>query len=277
MKNVLTCLLEPMDGENQQLEIFDLLNVSLPEFEGPLDLLLDLIRKKKMDIKDIPLAEICEPYLEYLELMEEFNMDIAIEFLDIASTLILIKSKTLLPRKSDELEEGEEEFDTEEQLRRKLIEYQKYKQLAEELNQREILGRDVFPRPEMKEEEQDLLDHPMDELSIYGLLKAYHEVLKKRSYLKPHEVKQDEFSIDRKILELLKIFKSGNVQLFINLCPRNPTRSEVIIAFIAILELAKLMLLQIHQMQEFGPVHCKPNPNIGEYIPRYREQIPNAS
>jgi segregation and condensation protein A len=266
-----------MDSENQQLEIFDLLNVNLPIFEGPLDLLLDLIRKKKMDIKDIPLTEICEPYLEYLDLMEEFNMDIAIEFLDIASTLILIKSKTLLPRRSEEDEENEEGFDTEEQLRRKLIEYQKYKQLADELNQRELLGREVFPRPELESEDQDATELSMDDLSIYGLLKAYHEVLKKRAYLKPHEVIQDEFSIDRKILELLKIFKSGHVQLFINLCPRNPTRSEVVIAFIAILELSKLTLLQIHQMQDFGPLHCKPNSNIGDYISRYREQIPNAS
>ncbi len=264
-----------MDSDNQQLEIFDLLNINLPVFEGPLDLLLDLIRKKKMDIRDIPLAEICEPYLEYLELMEEFNMDIAIEFLDIASTLILIKSKTLLPKLEEELEE-EEEFDTEEQLRQKLIEYQKFKELAEELNQRELLGRDVFPRPEISEEEETG-ELSLEDLSIYGLLKAYHQILLKQSFQKPHEITKDEFSIERKILELLKIFKSGDMQAFISLCPRNPSRSEVVIAFMAILELAKLLLLQIHQMSEFGPLHCKPNPNIGDYIPRYREQIPNAS
>ena len=264
-----------MDSDNQQLEIFDLLNINLPVFEGPLDLLLDLIRKKKMDIRDIPLAEICEPYLEYLELMEEFNMDIAIEFLDIASTLILIKSKTLLPKLEEELEE-EEEFDTEEQLRQKLIEYQKFKELAEELNQRELLGRDVFPRPEISEEEE-AGELSLEDLSVYGLLKAYHQILLKQSFQKPHEITKDEFSIERKILELLKIFKSGDMQAFISLCPRNPSRSEVVIAFMAILELAKLLLLQIHQMSEFGPLHCKPSPNIGEYIPRYREQIPNAS
>jgi chromatin segregation and condensation protein Rec8/ScpA/Scc1 (kleisin family) len=99
----------------------------------------------------------------------------------------------------------------------------------------------------------------------------------KQSYFKPHEVTRDEFSIERKILELLKIFKSGQMQPFLALCPRNPTRSEIVIAFMAILELAKLLLLQIHQMSEFGPLHCKPQPNVGDYIPRYREQIPNAS
>ncbi len=266
-----------MDKDNQQLEIFDLLNISLPVFEGPLDLLLDLIRKKRMDIQDIPLAEICEPYLEYLDLMEEFNMDIAIEFLDIASTLILIKSKTLLPKLQAEDDLQEDEFDTEEQLRQKLIEYQKYKSIAEDLNQREILGRDIFPRPDIIEENEDVKEFPSEDLSIYALLKAYHDTLRKCSYRKPHEISKEEFSIEQKILELLKIFKLGNIQLFTSLCPNNPSKSEIIITFMAILELTKLLLLQIHQMQEFGPMHCKPNPDIGDYIPRYREQIPNAS
>lgn len=267
-----------MDGANQQLEIFDLLTVNLPVFEGPLDLLLDLIRKKKMDIKDIPLAEICEPYLEYLELMEEFNMEIAIEFLDIASTLILIKSKTLLPRLAEESEINEDGFDTEAQLRQRLIDYQKFKTLAEQLNQRELLGRDVFPRPELIDEDTtETSEQALEDLSIYGLLKAYHTILLKQSYFKPHAVTQDEFSIERKILELLKIFNSGQILPFLALCPRNPTRSEIVIAFMAILELAKLLLVQIHQMSEFGPLHCKPLPNVGDYIPRFREQIPNAS
>ena len=117
-----------MTPENTQLEIFDLLKVNLKVFEGPLELLLDLIRKKKMDIHEIPLAEICEPYLRYLDLMESFDMEIAMEFLEIASTLILIKSRALLPRDTVELDE-EEEFDTEERLRQKLIEYQKYKSI----------------------------------------------------------------------------------------------------------------------------------------------------
>lgn len=266
-----------METDNQQLEIFDLLIINLPIFEGPLDLLLDLIRKKKMDIADVPLAEICAPYLEYLELMEEFNMDIAIEFLDIASTLILIKSKTLLPREEEDLEGDDEGFDTEEKLRQKLIEYQKYKEIAEELNERELLGRDIFPRPEISDEDEETELSALEDLSIYGLLKAYHDVLQKRSYLKPHEISKEEYSIDQKILELLLIFDSGNMQSFVNLCPRNPEKPEIIISFMAILELAKLLLLQIHQMAEFGPIHCKPSPNIGDYIPRYREQIPNAS
>ncbi len=261
---------------NKQLEIFDLLNVNLTVFEGPLDLLLDLIRQKKMEIQDIPLAEICEPYLEYLDLMEEFNMDIAIEFLDIASTLILIKSKSLLPKETDEIS-GEEEFDTEEQLRRKLIEYQKYKLIAETLNQRELLGRDLFPRPEASELPVETTEMLFDDLSVYNLIKAYLQSMLKKNFRKPHEVSREEFTIEQKILEFMKILRSGELQIFRNLCPPNPTKSEIILSFIAILELAKMLLLQLHQMQEFGPLHCRPNQSINEYIPVYEEQFPNAS
>ncbi|MCP4756478.1 MAG: segregation/condensation protein A [Proteobacteria bacterium] len=265
-----------METENKQLEIFDLLNVNLKVFEGPLDLLLDLIRKKKMDIQDIPLAEICEPYLEYLDLMDEFNMDIAIEFLDIASTLILIKSRTLLPNDPVDLSE-EEGMDTEEQLRQKLIEYQKYKTIAESLNERELLGRDQFPRPEIDEEQPEGVQEMFQDLTVYGLIKAYHGIIRKKGYRKPHEVSREEYSIEQKILEFMKIFLSGEIQLFRNLCPREPSKAEIIISFMAVLELARLFLLQLHQMQEFGPLHCKPKSKIGDYIPQYQEQFPNAS
>ena len=142
-----------MNNQGKQLEIFDLLKVNLTAFEGPLDLLLELIRKRKMDIRDISLAEICAPYLGYIEFMEEFDMDVAIEFLDIASTLILIKSKSLLPR--PELDDIEDDgLDTEEELRRKLIQYQRYKYISEYFDNRVILGRDTFTRPQILEEDK---------------------------------------------------------------------------------------------------------------------------
>jgi len=261
-----------MESENRQLEIFDLLNVNLKIFEGPLELLLDLIRKKKMDINEIPLAEICEPYLRYLDLMESFDMEIAMEFLDIASTLILIKSRALLPRDSIEFED-EEEFDTEEKLRQKLIEYQKFKSIAAKLIQNDILGRDLFPRPDLDETPTAEIKDLIEELSIYGLLKSYHMVKKKQEYKKPHEIIRDEYSLEQRILELLKILQSGDVHFFSNLCPLNPSASEVIISFLAILELARLYLVQLHQMQEFGPIHCKPSQDIVEHIPQVEAQF----
>ncbi|NQU66029.1 MAG: segregation/condensation protein A [SAR324 cluster bacterium] len=265
-----------MESENRQLEIFDLLNVNLKVFAGPLDLLLDLIRKKKMDIREISLSEICEPYLEQMELMEAFNMDVAIEFLDIASTLILIKSRTLLPQDSRTVE-GEEFLDTEEQLKQKLIEYQKFQLLAEELNQRELLGRELFGRPEIVESEIENRFEVFDDLSVYSLIKAYRQLIIKKGYHKPHAVSAETFSLEEKILAFLKIFQCGKMQTFSDLCPRNPTKPEIIISFMAILELARLFLLQIQQMQEFDVLHCIPNSNVNDFLGNYDTAVPNAS
>lgn len=261
-----------MTIENTQLEIFDLLNVNLKVFEGPLELLLDLIRKKKMDIHEIPLAEICEPYLRYLELMESFDMEIAMEFLEIASTLILIKSRALLPRDNVELDD-EDEFDTEERLRQKLIEYQKYKSIAATLIQYDLLGRDLFPRPNVEDTSPAELSNLLEDVSVYGLLKAYSKVRKKLDYKKPHEVRQEEYSLEQRLLELLKILQSGDVYSFQNLCPIDPTASEIVISFLAVLELARLYLVQLHQMQQFGTIHCKPAQDINDHIPQIEAQF----
>lgn len=263
-------------AENQQLEIFDLLNVNLKIFEGPLELLLDLIRKKKMDIQEIPLAEICAPYLKYLDMMEEFNMEIAIEFLDIASTLILIKSRSLLPRKADE-EELEEGLNTEEQLRKKLLEYQKYKNISAALSERDLLGSELFCRPETIEKDPEEILMEFEDLTVYSLIKSYHNMLKRKGYQKSHEISSEQYSLEHKILEFLKIFQTGEIQSFHNICPKKPSSAEVIISFLAILELCRRCLLELHQMQEFGPVHCKPIENIADYIPVFKEQIPFAS
>lgn len=266
----------PVESENKQLEIFDLLRVNLKVFAGPLDLLLDLIRKKKMDIREISLSEICEPYLEQLDLMEAFNMDVAIEFLDIASTLILIKSRTLLPRDTRSIED-EELLDTEEQLKQKLIEYQKFQLLAEELNCRKLLGRDVFGRPEIVEAEIENSYEVFEDLSVYSLMKAYRQLIIKKGYQKPHEIIAETFSLEETMLTFLKIFKIGETQSFPDLCPRNPSKPEIIISFIAILELARLFLVQIHQMQDFDVLHCIPNSNVNDYLINYEASVPNAS
>ena len=265
-----------MNHQGKQLEIFDLLKVNLTAFEGPLDLLLELIRKHKMDIRDISLAEICAPYLEYIEFMEEFDMDVAIEFLDIASTLILIKSKSLLPR--PELEDIEDDgLDTEEELRRKLIEYQRYKYISEYFDKRDILGRDTFTRPQLLEEDKTDVITEFADLSVYNLLMAYKRSQRKKSYRKPHTISKPEFPIERKIIEFLPLFKSGQTQLFRHLVAYDADRSEIVVSFMAVLELSKLFLMKLHQMQEFGPIHCKPIENIEEYIPKFENQFKNVS
>ncbi|MBT3225405.1 MAG: segregation/condensation protein A [Deltaproteobacteria bacterium] len=266
----------PVESENRQLEIFDLLRVNLKVFEGPLDLLLDLIRKKKMDIGEISLSEICEPYLEQLDLMEAFNMEVAIEFLDIASTLILIKSRTLLPQNTTAMED-EDIMDTEQQLRQKLIEYQKFQTIAEGLNRRELLGRDMFGRPDVVEAEIENSVELFEDLSIYSLIKAYRQLIIKKGYHKPHEIVAAAYSLEEKILAFLKVFQSGEIQTLPDLCPRNPTKPEIIISLMAILELTRLFLLQIQQMKDFDVLHCIPNSNVSDYLMNFEVSAPNRS
>lgn len=265
-----------LETENRQLEIFDLLRVNLKVFAGPLDLLLDLIRQKKMDIREISLAEICEPYLEQLELMEAINMDIAIDFLDIASTLILIKSRSLLPKTSEPLED-EENFDTEEQLKQKLIEYQRFQNIAEALNQREIMGREVFCRPETVETNAVDGAEVFEDLSVYALIKAYRQLMIRKSYQKPHEVISESYTLEEKILELLRLFQSGESRTFHDLCPVRPHKPEIVIAFLAVLELARLFLIRTQQVQEFSILHCHPNNSIRDYLSQYEETMLSAS
>lgn len=256
----------------EQLDFLDPLKVNLASFEGPLELLLELVRKKKMDLQEIPLAEICEPYLEYINLMEEFDMEIAIEFLEIASTLVLIKSRSLLPKAPVE-EEGEEGLDPEEELRRRLLEYQQYKAAAEKLSSGNLLGRDCFSRPdipdddeEKKEKEPELI---FEELSVYTLVKAYKRALGRRRYHKPHQIEKEELPIEQRILEFMHRLQPGEVHIFQHLLPADPAKPEVVVSFMAVLELAKLLLVKLHQMQEFGPLHCEPATHIKEQIPFY--------
>ena len=156
------------------------LEIKIPIFEGPLDLLLHLIRKKELDIYQVALSELTNSYLAYVEYMDAVDLDYAGEFLEIAATLIWIKSKHLLPKSPLEVEEDEE--DPEEQLRRQLIEYQKYKQAAFLLSCCDMLGRDVFPRPEIEEEaptEENAPPQVFEEVSLYGLMDAFRRVMER--------------------------------------------------------------------------------------------------
>ncbi len=224
-------------------------NVKLDIFEGPLALLLYLIKKNRVDIYDIPISTITEQYLEYIEVMRSMNLDVAGEFLLMASTLLHIKSKLLLPPQDSE-EEPEEE-DPREELVRKLIEYQRFKLAAEELIKRRLLGRDVFKRRNtsfldgLKEEDQII---EIEDLSIMELISAFKEILKRL----PEDTKGLEFTVDRfrvtdrinSILEVLSEEKSVRFdELFIPTAPRG----EIIVTFLAILELARLKMIRINQ------------------------------
>jgi len=266
-----------MTPSAQQLDFLDPLKVQLNSFEGPLELLLELVRKKKMDLQEISLAEICAPYLTYLDMLEEFDMDIAIEFLDIASTLILIKSRALLPKVETE---DEDELDLEEQLRQRLIEYQKYKAISASFHEMEQLGRDCFARPLQLDDEPEQLAQPLvifEELSVYSLVKAYRRALKRKTFHKAHEVKAEELPLEQRILEFMRRLRPGEMVPFEELLPIDPSRPEVVVSFMAILELGKLLLLRLHQVQQYGSLHCEANDKIVEELAFYEDLWAQAS
>ena len=230
--------------------------VRLEVFEGPLDLLLHLIHKNEMDITNIPIALITEQYLEYLKLMKVLNLDVAGEYLLMASTLLHIKSKMLLPTSSEkEEEEGE---DPRAELVRKLLEYQRYRTAAAELERRPMLGRDVFVRlalvddPEPKEEERI-------EANLFELLDALRQVLERAKPEVFHEVILDRISVEEKVQEILSLLQREKRSMaFQFLFPDQASRRMIIVTFLAILELVKMKLVRIFQPAPFETIRISP-------------------
>ncbi len=230
------------------------MKVKLDIFEGPLDLLLHLIKKNRVDIYDIPIADITEQYLEYVDMIKTMNLDLAGEFLLMAATLIHIKSKMLLPIPEEE-EEAEEGEDPREELVRKLLEYQRYKEAATELAERRLLGRDVFKRgmpfpiDSLEESEEDESASLID-ISVFDLMAAFKEILKRASAVHEIDVTVDRFRVADKINHVLEILNENRSVSFEELFHPSATRGEVIVTFLAILELAKLLMIKIYQSRE---------------------------
>lgn len=228
--------------------------VRLESFEGPLDLLLHLIQKNEMDIFDIPIALITEQYLEYLKWMKTLNLDIAGEYLLMASTLLHIKSKMLLPQSSVEEEEGE---DPRAELVRRLVEYQKYKKAATELNERPMRDRDVFVRlTSMKEEEpeEEYLD-----VNLFELIDAFRKVLERTKEEPIHEVVLDRLTVEEKVQEILLLLQREKRSLpFHLLFPQGASRRVIIITFLAVLELVKARWIRVFQAAPFETIRVTP-------------------
>ena len=228
-------------------------------FEGPFDLLLHLIKKNEVDIYNIPIAAITRQYLDYLDVMQELNLDIAGDFLVMASTLIQIKSRMLLPLPPDE-EIGEEEVeDPRAELVRRLLEYQKYREAAVSLAQRELLGRDTFVRdfaaPELAEIEPE--QEPL-EVELFDLMEAFRRVLATVTEETFHEVGAEGLSIADRISELLLLLQGTDAALFENLFIASATREQVIITFLAVLELCRLKMVRLSQAGSFGSIWVIP-------------------
>jgi segregation and condensation protein A len=228
--------------------------VSLENFEGPLDLLLHLIQQHELDIMNIPIGFITSKYLEYIMLMQELNIDVASEYLVMAATLAHIKSKMMLPPdpSAQEDEEDEVEEDPRLELVRRLLEYQKYKLAAAQLAERSIFGRDVFGRglstPEVGGEA------PLAPISIFKLMDAFQSVLRRAKTVVDHEVQLDRLSISERINQLADLLRQSPRLEFEALFEGQRTRPDLIVTFLALLEMTRLRLTRLFQDTALGPI-----------------------
>jgi len=233
--------------------------VRTESFEGPLDLLLYLIRKNEVDIYNIPIAAITRQYLEYIELLQELNLDIAGEFLVMASTLIQIKSRMLLPVQEDEEAEQEEE-DPRAELVRRLLEYQRYREAAERLAECELLGREVFARKFTPPEFQELKpDEAPPEVELFELIEAFRTLLRKVPEATFHEVGAEGMTIADRINEILDLIRGKDAVPFERLFLAPLNREYIIVSFLAILELCKLRMVKLLQANSFGVIWIAPS------------------
>ncbi len=246
-------------GDEEDENPLERMRVDLASFSGPLDLLLHLIRKNKIDILDIPMAEITRQYLEYLKVMREvMDLEVASEFLVMAATLIHIKSRMLLPpEEGAEGEEGEEGVDPREELVRRLLEYQKYRRAAEDLDLRPALGRDVFLHPpeappEGEGEEGQEPEALYREAGVFHLVDAFSRVLEAAEKRQPVQLELEAFHLQDAVHLLEGRFRQERDLRFEDLFSAADSRRRVITIFLALLELIKREKLRALQPEAHG-------------------------
>lgn len=226
--------------------------VKLEIFEGPLDLLLHLIKQNEVDIYDIPIAKITEQYMEYVEMMKTLNLEVAGEFLLMAATLIHIKSKMLLPFSEEAGEEEEEGGDPRQELVRRLLEYQKYKEAAAELEQMRILGRDTFTKGQMPTD--GLEEGGLVNLSLFDLLEALKDVLAKAPKTIGFDIAIEHITIADRINAVMELLNQEKSVTFFSLFPSGSSRAMIVTTFLAMLELTKMKMIRIYQSEQDGVI-----------------------
>jgi len=229
--------------------------IRLDMFEGPLDLLLYLVKKDHLNIYDIPIAKVTQQYLEYINFMQLLDLNVVGEFLVMASTLMQIKSKMLLP--AEELSVLEEESDPRAELVKKLLEYEKFKQIAENLKERETSQQEVFKRPKTdlpqandKEGKEDVYF----EASIFDLISAFSRALKDVPREVFYEVIKDQFTVEQKVHDILHLLLVQSEIKLSELFTKSKSKIEIIVIFLAILELAKMKEIVARQDAEFEDI-----------------------
>lgn len=235
------------------------LKISLPAYEGPLDLLLDMIRKQKLDIYDIPIATVTRQYLDYLHLMQEMNVDLASEFLLMAAQLIYIKSRTLLPPDPDGMD-GEVE-DPRAELVRRLLEYEKFKNAAQMLYQKEMVEKVSWNNPGEVPFEEGEIESQVT-VGLYDLLLAFRDVIKRAEVRPMMQVDREEFSIEQMMGYLFdRIVSSKHVVTLTEILPAIHSKKGLIVAFLALLELTRLKAIFLRQDKPLGEISAQANPD----------------
>ena len=230
--------------------------ITIPMYEGPLDLLLDLIKKQEMNIHDIPIAKITSQYLEYLHKLDELNVDVSADFIYMAATLIYIKSKMLLP--ADPLAGPEDQTDPRAELVHRLVEHEKYKNAAQLLYQKQQIEENVWSRPD-KSLYQDEGTEGELVVSLVDLIKVLQQVLERKKEISRIELQHEEFSVAQMMAQLrgqILASDSNSVNLiqFFEACP---SRHAMIVAFLAVLEMVKLQAIAMVQEKQFGEILLK--------------------
>ncbi len=228
------------------------LKVFLEAFEGPLDLLLYLIRRQNIDVLDIPIAEITRQYVEYIELMKEMQLELAGEYLLMAAMLAEIKSRMLLPRAEPE---QEDEDDPRAELVRRLQEYERFKQAAEDLSSLPRLERDVFVADVDAPEKKVTVTLP--DVTLKELLLAFHDVLKRAKMFSNLHLQREPLSVRQRMSEILSRIKANRFTGFSDLFDKEEGRMGVAVTFIAILELMRESVVEVVQSEAYAPLHVR--------------------
>lgn len=230
----------------------DALQVFLEAFEGPLDLLLYLIRRQNLDILDIPMLEITRQYMDYVEMIKAFNLELAADYLVMAAVLAEIKSRMLLPR--PETEDGEEE-DPRAELVRRLQEYERFKKAAEDMDAMPRIGRDVF----VASTDLPNLDlvKPVPDVELKEILVALRDVMKRVELTQSHQVLMEPLSVRERMSAVLEKLSQVHFTDFQALFTPEEGRMGVVVTFLAIMELSRESLVEIIQSELFGPIHVR--------------------
>ncbi len=246
-------------AQDLQFELFHGYPVKIEIFEGPLDLLVHLVRREEVEASEVSIVHVTEQFLEYLRTMREINIEVAGEFIVMAATLLLLKSRSLLPLEQLAQEEEEPTGDPAIELARRLAEYRTFKEAAEILDSAREARQRIYLRPLVPDEAIGVGIVPLEEVSVFDMVAAVQEMLKRARDLTPATIEREQISIaDRiaKIVEQLEA-QAGAEGFFDELVPERTTRTFIIVTFLAVLELIRRGRLRVSQEQSWGRIRLR--------------------